>query len=72
MLLLLSARIQLLNCSDSVVIKVFFGFVINPALLSLSYSKVINRLSKRLNVLSVCILTIANLFFAVIIKRQGL
>jgi hypothetical protein len=37
-----SARIQLLNCSDSVVVKVSFGFVVNPALLSSSCSKVIN------------------------------
>jgi hypothetical protein len=42
MILLLSARIQPLNYSNSVVIKVSFGFVINPALLSSSCSKVIN------------------------------
>jgi hypothetical protein len=61
-----------LNCSDSVVVKVFFGFAINPALLSLSCFKVINRLSERPNVSSVCILIIPNLSFAVVIKRQGL
>jgi hypothetical protein len=71
-LLLLSARIQPLNYSDFVVIKVSFSFVINPALLSLSCFKVINRLSKRPNVLLVCILIIANLSFVVIIRRQRL
>jgi hypothetical protein len=70
-LLSLSVKIQPLNCSDSVVVKVSFGFVVNPALSSLSCSKVINQLSKRLNVLLVCILTIANLSFAVVIRRQG-
>jgi hypothetical protein len=70
-LLLLSIRIQPLNYNNSVVVKVFFGFAINPALLSSSCSKIINRLSKRPNVLSVCILTIANLSFTVVIKRQG-
>jgi hypothetical protein len=71
-LLLLSVRIQPLNCSNSVIVKVFFGFAINPALLSLSCSKVINQLFKRLNVSSVCILIIANLFFIVVIRKQGL
>jgi hypothetical protein len=37
-----SVRIQPLNCSDSVIVKVSFGFVVNPALLSLSCFKVIN------------------------------
>jgi hypothetical protein len=72
MLLSLSVRIQPLNCSDSVVVKVSFGFAVNPALLSLFCSKVINQLSKRPNVSLVCIPTIANLFFAVVIRRQGL
>jgi hypothetical protein len=71
-LLLSSARMQLLNYSDSVVVKVFFGFVVNPALLSSSCSKIINRLFKRPNVSLVCILTIANLSFVVVIRRQGL
>jgi hypothetical protein len=62
---------QPLNYSNSVVIKVSFSFAINPALSSLSYSKVINRLSERPNVSSVCIPTIANLSFAVVIRRQG-
>jgi hypothetical protein len=69
-LLLLSVRIQPLNYSDSVVVKVFFGFVVNLALLSLFCSKVINRLFKRPNVLLVCILIIANLSFAVVIRKQ--
>jgi hypothetical protein len=72
MLLLLSVRIQSLNYNDFVIVKVFFGFVINPALLSLFCSKVINQLFKRLNVLLVCILIITNLFFIVVIRRQGL
>jgi hypothetical protein len=41
-------------------------------LLSLFCSKVINQLSKRPNVLSVCIPTIANLSFVIVIKKQGL
>jgi hypothetical protein len=41
-------------------------------LLSSSCSKVINRLFERPNVLLVCILTIANLSFVVVIRRQGL
>jgi hypothetical protein len=63
---------QPLNCSDFVGVKISFGFAVNLALLSLFCSKVINQLSKRPNVSSVCIPTIANLFFAVVIKRQGL
>jgi hypothetical protein len=70
MLLLLSARIQPLNYNNSVVVKVSFSFVINPALLSLFCFKVINQLFKRLNVLLVCIFIIANLFFTIIIRRQ--
>jgi hypothetical protein len=58
-LLLSNARIQLLNYSDSAVVKVFFSFAINPALSSSSCFKVINQLSKRPNVLLVCIFIIA-------------
>jgi hypothetical protein len=63
---------QPLNYSDFVVVKVSFGFAVNPALSSSFCSKVINRLSKRPNVSSVCIPTIANLSFTVVIKRQVL
>jgi hypothetical protein len=70
MLLLLSIRIQPLNYNNSVVVKVFFGFIINPALSSLFCFKVINQLSKRPNVLLVYTLIIANLFFAVVIRKQ--
>ena len=70
-ILLFLVKTHLLNINSVFSINFFFGLVVNLAFVSLSFFRYKNFLSTKIIVLFVCIPTMPNLSFVVVIKKQG-